>query len=57
MLTDEDFISETLDVTTIPDRFAFGITGRAKLRVDNGAKAIISEGVLGDSDGGHGLSV
>jgi len=57
MLTDEDFISETLDVATIPDRFAFGITGRAKLRVDNGAKAIISEGVLGDSDGGHVLSV
>jgi len=57
MLTDEDFISETLDVATIPDWVAFRITGRAKLRVDNGAKAIISKGVLGDSDGGHGLSV
>jgi len=52
MLTDEDFISETSDFATIPDRFP-GITGGSKLRVYDRANAIISEGVLGDSDGGH----
>jgi len=52
MLTDEDFISETSVFATIPDRFP-GIAGGSKLRVYDRANAIISEGVLGDSDGGH----